>query len=117
MSVLLLLALGPGETADLAPLGRRLRHPGTCHWGIGRSGAARPSGHTDLNSRCPETLARCKDVRRELEGWDAVTRGWERNVPYLLRLDDPRARRRLDRIIGSPAVRWTELRWDEHLDK
>jgi hypothetical protein len=70
-----------------------------------------------LNNRCPETLARCKDVKRELEGLDAVARGWERNVPYLRRLDDPRARRRLDRIIGSPAERWTERRWDEDLDK
>jgi hypothetical protein len=69
-----------------------------------------------LNSRCPETLARCENVRRELEGLDAVTRGWERDVPYLLRLDDPRARRRMDRIIGSAAQRWMELRWDEALD-
>jgi hypothetical protein len=70
-----------------------------------------------LNSRCPETLARCGDVRRALEGLDAVTRGWERNVPCLLRLVDPRARRRLDRIIGSAAERWRELRCDEALDK
>jgi hypothetical protein len=70
----------------------------------------------DLNSGCPETLARCKSVRRQLEGLDAVTRGWERNVPYLLGLDDPRARKRLDRIIGSAVERWTQLRWEEDLD-
>jgi hypothetical protein len=69
-----------------------------------------------LNSRCPETLARCANVRRELERLDAVTRGWERDVPYLLRLDDPRACQRLKRILGSAAERWMELRWDGDLD-
>jgi hypothetical protein len=69
-----------------------------------------------LNSRCPETLARCEDVRRELVRLDAITRGWERDVPYLLRLDDPRSCQRLKRVLGSAAGRWTELRWDEDLD-
>lgn len=69
-----------------------------------------------LNSRCPETLARCRNVRRALEGLDAVTRGWERDIPYLLRLEDPRARLRLARIIGCAPGRWTELCWDESLD-
>lgn len=69
-----------------------------------------------LNSGCPETVARCEDVRRELVRLDAITRGWERDVAYLLRLDDPRASQRLERIVGSAADRWTELRWDEALD-
>lgn len=68
-----------------------------------------------LASVCPETRARCEVVRRELEGLDAVCSGWERDVPYLRSLDDPRARQRLDRIVGPGD--WTELLWNETLDK
>lgn len=52
-----------------------------------------------------EVRARTAFALRELERLDALVEagGWERDVPYLAEHTDPRARRRLDRILSRLA--------------